>query len=223
MGLIDSVNKQNQLFTEVIEEEKNERLQNKNKQIRKNNYRMQLQQFFFKYFQNYDSLLKDDNITSIEEVKNAFDMLENRLDIIRIIADKNKNDEFAERELNLLYNKELNFVYNIFKKDKQAQTPDYKDEIYQGIQNTYKEHGIDAYYKLLDIKYKFLDIYNINTMENSQYFDKVNKHFKKYYTENAEEETPKNNTLIYIFTFIASIFVGSVAGFKTINKRKRRR
>lgn len=211
MGLIDTVNKQNQLFVEVIEEEKNERLQNTNKKIRQNNYKLLLQELFYNEFKKQNN---------IEATKKYFDTLQNRLDIIESVT---LGDEQAAPFINSIYNKELNFIYNMFKKDKQAQTPDYKDEIYQGIKNTYEEHGIDSYYKLLDIKYKFLDMYNINTMENSQYFDKVNKHFKKYYTENAEEETPKNNTLIYIFTFIASIFVGSIAGFKTINKRKRRR
>ena len=213
MGLIDSVNKQNQLFVEVIEEEKSERLQKENRQIRKNNYKLELQQCFYNEFKIGDN---------IENTYKILTTLKNRNFVISELT-KNKKDEFAARELNLLYDKELNFIYNIFKQDAEAQTPDYKNEIYQGIQNTYKEHGIDAYYKLLDAKYKFLDMYNINTMGNSQYFDKVNKHFYKYCIENTEEETPKNNILIYIFTFIISIFVGSVAGFKTTNKRKRSR
>ena len=195
MGLIDSVNKQNQLFTEVIEEEKNERLENKNKKIRQNNYKLLLQELFYNEF-------KKQNNT--EATKKYFDTLENRLNTIESIT---LGDEQAAPFINSIYSKELNFVYNIFKKDKQAQTPDYKDEIYQGIQNTYKEHGIDAYYKLLDVKYNFLNMYNINTMENSQYFDKVNKHFFKYYKSIQEEEPAKTNVLYYILAILTGGFI----------------
>lgn len=211
MGLIDSVNNLNNVYISERQKRKQEQEEKQNKKIQQNNYKLLLQDLFYNEF-------KKQNNT--EATKKYFDTLENRLNVIESLT---LGDVDSSPFINSIYNKELTFIYNIFKKDEQAQTPDYKNEIYQGIQNTYKEHGIDAYYKLLDVKYNFLNMYNINTIENSQYFDKVNKHFKKYYTENAEEKTPKNNILIYIFTFIISIFVGSVAGFKTINKRRKSR
>lgn len=192
MGLIDSVNKQNQLFVEVIEEEKSERLENKNKKIRQNNYKMELQQNFYKFFyQNKNA----------EASKAYFELLNNRLKTIQGIA-KNKEDEFAERELNSLYNKELNFIYNIFKKDEEAQENTLESQIYYGIQTTYQKHGIDAFYKLQDVKYQFLDTYNLNCQKYDFYFDKINKHFFKYYKSIQEEEPAKTNVLYYILAIL---------------------
>jgi hypothetical protein len=196
LGLIDSVNKQNQLFVEIVEEEKNERLQNKNKKIRFNNYKMELQQYFYNEF-------KKQNNT--EQTKKYFDTLENRLRTIGNIA-KNKEDEFAERELNLLYNKELNFIYNIFKQDTEAQNKSIENQIFTGIQQTYKKHGIDAYYKLLDVQDEFLNKYNINISKYHAYYNKINKYFyniyKTIYKNELEEEKQKTNILYYMLAIL---------------------
>ena len=197
MGLIDSVNKTNNLYMEVIEEEKNERLENKNKKIRQNNYKLELQQNFYRFFyQNGNA----------EASKAYFELIDNRLKTIQGIS-KNKEDEFAERELNLLYNKELNFIYNIFKKDEEAQANTIENQIFAGIQATYNKHGVNAFYKLQDVKYQFLDTYNLNCQKYDFYFDKINKHFFKYYKSIQEEEPAKTNVLYYILAILAGGFI----------------
>lgn len=200
MGLIDSVNKQNQIFVEVIEEEKNERLENKNKQIRKNNYKMELQQCFYNEFKLGNN---------IENTFKILTTLENRNFVISELT-KNKKDEFAAREFNSLYNKELNFIYNIFKQDAQAKNQTIENQIFTGIQQTYKKHGIDAYYKLLDVQDTFLDKYNINESKYHLYYNKINKYFfnmyKTIYKNELEEEKQINN----IFYYILAIFTGGL-------------
>ena len=213
MGLIDSVNKQNQLFVEVIEEEKSERLENKNKQIRKNNYKMDLQQCFFNTFNQQQNA---------EYTKAYFELLENRLATIRGIS-KNKKDEFAERELNLLYNKELNFIYNIFKKDEEAQENTIENQIFSGIQQTYKKHGIDAFYKLLDVQDDFLTKYNINSSKYHTYYNKTNKYFYNIYKtiyKNELEEKKQNNGFLYLGAVIVGGLIGASSGIKKIKNKK---
>lgn len=194
MGLIDSVNKQNQLFVEVIEEEKNERLENKNKKIRQNNYRLILQELFYNEF-------KKQNNT--EATKKYFDTLENRLNTIESLT---LGDEQASPFINSIYNKELNFIYNIFKKDEEAQENTIESQIYYGIQTTYQKHGIDAFYKLLDVQDDFLNRYNINNQKYYNYYSKINKQFynnyKIIYKNELEEEKQTNNIFYYILAIL---------------------
>ena len=194
MGLIDSVNKQNQLFVEVIEEEKNERLENKNKKIKQNNYRLILQELFYNEF-------KKQNNT--EKTKKYFDTLQNRLDIIESVT---LGDEQAAPFINSIYNKELNFIYNIFKNNAEAINQSIENQIFTGIQQTYKKHGIDAYYKLLDVQDEFLNKYNINISKYHTYYNKTNKYFyniyKTIYKNELEEEKQKTNILYYILAIL---------------------
>ena len=71
-----------------------------------------------------------------------------------------------------------------------------------GIQTTYKKHGIDAYYKLLDIQDEFLNKYNINNSKYYNYYNKINKQFynnyKTIYKNEQEEEKQTNNIFYYI-------------------------
>ena len=196
MGLIDSVNKQNQLFVEVIEEEKSERLQRQNKKIRQNNYKLELQQCFYNEFKVGNN---------IENTYKILTTLKNRNFVISELT-KNKKDEFAAREFNLLYNKELTFIYNIFKQDAEATNQTIENQIFTGIRQTYKKHGLNAFYKLQDVKYNFLNQYNINCQKYDFYFDKINKHFFKYYKSIQEEEKQTNN----IFYYILAILTGGV-------------
>ena len=200
MGLIDSVNKQNQLFTEVIEEEKNEPFQKENKQIRKNNYKLELQECFYNEFK----VGKD-----IENTFKILTTLKNRNFVISELS-KNKADEFAAREFNALYDKELNFIYNIFRQDAQATNQTIENQIFAGIQQTYKKHGLNAYYKLLDVQENFLDKYNINNSKYYSYYNKINKQFynnyKTIYKNELEEEKQTNN----IFYYILAIFTGGL-------------
>lgn len=196
MGLIDSVNKQNQLFVEVIEEEKSERLQKENKKIRQNNYRLELQECFYNEFK----IGKD-----IENTYKTLTTLKNRNFVISELT-KNKADEFAAREFNALYNKELNFIYNIFKRDAEATGISIENQIFTGIQETYKKHGIDAYYKLLDVQDDFLNRYNINEPKYHAYYNKTNKYFyniyKTIYKNELEEEKQKTNIFYYILAIL---------------------
>lgn len=194
MGLIDSVNKQSQLFVEVIEEEKNERLENKNKKIKQNNYRLLLQELFYNEF-------KKQNNT--EATRKYFNTLENRLNTIESLT---LGDEQAAPFINSIYNKELNFIYNIFKNNEEAQNKSIENQIFTGIQQTYKKHGIDAYYKLLDVQGEFLTKYNINNSKYHAYYNKTNKYFyniyKTIYKNELEEEKQKTNILYYILAIL---------------------
>ena len=213
MGLIDSVNKQNQLFIEVIEEEKNERLENKNKQIRKNNYKMDLQKCFYNEFNISDN---------IEETYKTLTTLKNRNFVISELT-KDKADEFAPREFNVLYNKELNFIYNIFKQDAEAQNKTIENQIFSGIQQTYKKHGINAYYKLLDIQDKFLTQYNINNSKHHAYYNKTNKYFYNMYKtiyKNELEEKKQNNGFLYLGAVLVGALIGASSGIKKIKNKK---
>lgn len=196
MGLIDTVNKQNQLFVEVIEEEKSERLQKENRQIRKNNYKLELQQCFYNEFKVGNN---------IENTYKILTTLKNRNFVISELT-KNKKDEFAAREFNSLYNKELNFIYNIFKQDAQATNQTIENQIFTGIQQTYKKHGMDAFYKLLDVQDEFLNRYNINNQKYYNYYSKINKQFynnyKTIYKNEQEEEKQTNNIFYYILAIL---------------------
>lgn len=198
MGLIDSVNKQNRLFVEVIEEEKSDKLQKENEKIYKNNYRLILQEYFYNEF-------KKQNNT--EATKKYFDTLENRLNTIESLT---LGDVDASPFINSIYNKELNFIYNIFKQDAEAQNNTTENQIFIGIQQTYKKHGIDAYYKLLDVQDNFLSKYNINISKYHAYYNKTNKYFyniyKTIYKNELEEEKQKTNILYYIL----AIFTGGL-------------
>lgn len=194
MGLIDTVNKQNQLFVEVIEEEKSERLENKNKKIQQNNYKLLLQELFYNEF-------KKQNNT--EATKKYFDTLQNRLNIIESVT---LGDTQAAPFINSIYNKELNFIYNIFKNNAEAINQTIENQIFTGIQQTYKKHGIDAYYKLLDVQDEFLNKYNINISKYHTYYNKINKYFynmyKTIYKNELEEEKQKTNILYYILAIL---------------------
>lgn len=213
MGLIDSVNKQNQLFVEVIEEEKNERLQKQNKKTQQNNYKLLLQEIFYNEF-------KKQNNT--EATKKHFDILENRLGVIESLT---LGDEQSTPFINSIYNKELNFIYNIFKQDSEATGKNIENQIFAGIQQTYKKHGIDAYYKLLDIQDRFLIRYNINDSKYHAYYNKTNKYFYNIYKtiyKNELEEEKQNNGLLYITAVIVGGLIGANSGIKKIkNKRNR--
>lgn len=194
MGLIDSVNKTNNLYQEVIEEEKNERLENKNKKIQQNNYRLLLQELFYNEF-------KKQNNT--EATKKYFNTLENRLNTIESLT---LGDDQAAPFINSIYNKELNFIYNIFKNNAEAINQTIENQIFTGIQQTYKKHGIDAYYKLLDVQDNFLNTYNINNSKYHAYYNKTNKYFyniyKTIYKNESEEEKKKNNSFWYILAIL---------------------
>lgn len=194
MGLIDSVNKQSQLFVEVIEEKKNERLENKNKKIKQNNYKLLLQELFYNEF-------KKQNNT--EATKKYFNTLENRLNTIESLT---LGDANASPFINSIYDKELKFVYNIFKNNAEAINQTIENQIFTGIQQTYKKHGIDAYYKLLDIQDEFLNKYNINISKYHAYYNKTNKYFynmyKTIYKNELEEEKQKTNILYYILAIL---------------------
>lgn len=194
MGLIDSVNKQNQLFVEIVEEKKNERLENKNKKIKQNNYKLLLQELFYNEF-------KKQNNT--EATKKYFDTLENRLNTIESLT---LGDEQAAPFINSIYNKELNFIYNIFKNNAEAINQTIEQQIFAGIQQTYKKHGIDAYYKLLDVQDDFLNKYNINISKYHTYYNKTNKYFyntyKTIYKNELEEKKQTNNTFYYILAIL---------------------
>lgn len=208
MGLIDSVNNLNNVYISERQKRKQEQEEKQNKKIRQNNYKLELQQYFYNEF-------KKQNNT--EKTKKYFDTLENRLQTIGNIA-KNKEDEFATRELNLLYNKELNFIYNIFKNDEEAQEKNIEQQIYTGIQTTYQKHGLNAFYKLQDVKYNFLNQYNINCQKYDFYFDKINKHFYKYYKSIQEEEKQTNN----IFYYILAILTGGLIRWNCWNQRNKK-
>lgn len=196
MGLIDSVNNINNTYISERQKRKQEQEEKQNKKIRQNNYKLELQQYFYNEF-------KKQNNT--EKTKKHFDTLENRLRTIGNIA-KNKDDEFATRELNLLYNKELNFIYNIFRQDTEAQNKSIENQIFTGIQQTYKKHGINAYYKLLDVQDDFLNKYNINESKYHAYYNKTNKYFysiyKTIYKNELEEEKQKTNIFYYILAIL---------------------
>ena len=196
MGLIDSVNNLNNVYISERQKRKQEQEEKQNKKIQQNNYKLLLQELFYNEF-------KKQNNT--EATKKYFDTLENRLNVIESLT---LGDVDSSPFINSIYNKELNFIYNIFKQDAKAQTPDYKNEIYQGIQNTYKEHGLNAYYKLLDVQENFLDKYNINNSKYYSYYNKINKQFynnyKTIYKNELEEEKQTNN----IFYYILAIFTG---------------
>lgn len=194
MGLIDSVNKQNQLFVEVIEEEKSERLEKENKKIQQNNYRLLLQELFYNEF-------KKQNNT--EATKKYFDTLENRLNVIESLT---LGDANASPFINSIYNKELTFIYNIFKNNAEATNQSIENQVFTGIQQTYKKHGINAYYKLLDVQDDFLNKYNINNPKYYSYYNKINKQFynnyKTIYKNELEEEKQTNNILYYILAIL---------------------
>ena len=200
MGLIDSVNNLNNVYISERQKRKQEQEEKENKKIRQNNYRLELQQYFYNEFKKQHNT---------EKTKKYFNTLENRLRTIGNIS-KNKEDKFATRELNLLYDKELNFIYNIFKQDAEAQNKSIENQIFSGIQQTYKKHGIDAYYKLLDIQDEFLNKYNINNSKYYSYYNKINKQFynnyKTIYKNELEEEKQTNN----IFYYILAIFTGGL-------------
>ena len=194
MGLIDSVNKQNQLFVKVIEEEKSERLEKENKKIQQNNYKLLLQELFYNEF-------KKQNNT--EATKKYFDTLENRLNVIESLT---LGDVDSSPFINSIYNKELTFIYNIFKQDAEAQDKTIEQQIFAGIQQTYKKHGMDAFYKLLDVQDDFLNRYNINNQKYYNYYSKINKQFynnyKTIYKNKLEEEKQTNNILYYILAIL---------------------
>jgi hypothetical protein len=199
VGLIDSVNKQNQLFVEIVEEEKNERLENKNKKIQQNSYKLLLQELFYNEF-------KKQNNTEV--TKKYFDTLQNRLDIIESVT---LGDDQAAPFINSIYNKELNFIYNIFKNNAEAINQTIENQIFTGIQQTYKKHGIDAFYKLLDVQDDFLNKYNINISKYHTYYNKINKYFynmyKTIYKNELEEEKQKTNILYYIIAIFTGGFI----------------
>lgn len=215
MGLIDSVNKTNNLYREVIEEVKSDKLERQNKQIRKNNYKMDLQKCFYNEFNISDN---------IEETYKTLTTLKNRNFVISELT-KDKLDEFAPREFNALYNKELNFIYNIFKQDAEAQNKTIENQIFLGIQQTYKKHGINAHYKLLDVQDDFLNKYNINISKYHTYYNKINKYFYNMYKtiyKNELEEEKQNNGFLYITAVIVGGLIGANSGIKKIkNKRNR--
>ena len=214
MGLIDSVNKQNNLFVEVIEEEKSERLENKNKKIKQNNYKLLLQEIFYNEFKKQNNA---------EATKKYFNTLENRLNVIESLT---LGDVDSSPFINSIYNKELTFIYNIFKNDSEAQNKTIENQIFTGIQQTYKKHGIDAYYKLLDIQYEFLNKYNINESKYHTYYNKTNKYFyniyKTIYKNELEEEKQTNNIFYYILAILTGGIIGGIAGIKGIKNKKNR-
>ena len=214
MGLIDSVNKTNNLYQEVIEEIKSDKLENKNKQIRKNNYKMELQKCFYNEFK-----ISND----IENTYKVLTTLKNRNFVINELT-KDKKDEFAPREFNALYNKELNFIYNIFKQDAKATGINIENQIFIGIQETYKKHGLNAYYKLLDVQDNFLNKYNINEQKYHAYYNKTNKYFyniyKTIYKNELEEENKKSNKLWYILAIFVGGLIGGIAGIKKIKNKR---
>ena len=211
MGLIDSVNKQNQLFVEVIEEEKSDKLKKENEKIYKNNYRLILQEYFYNEF-------KKQNNT--EATKKYFNTLQNRLDTIESIT---LGDEQSTPYINSIYNKELNFIYNIFKQDSEAQNKTIENQIFTGIQQTYKKHGIDSYYKLLDVQEDFLTKYNINESKYHAYYNKTNKYFYNMYKtiyKNELEEEKQNNGFLYLGAVLFGGLIGASSGIKKTKNKK---
>lgn len=190
MGLIDSVNNLNNVYISERQKQKQEQEEKQNKKIRQNNYKLLLQELFYNEF-------KKQNNT--ETTKKYFDTLQNRLNTIESLT---LGDEYSTPFVNSIYNKELNFIYNIFKNDEEAQNKSIENQIFTGIQQTYKKHGLNAFYKLQDVKYQFLNQYNINCQKYDFYFDKINKHFYKYYKSIQEEEKQTNNIFYYILAIL---------------------
>jgi hypothetical protein len=211
LRLIDSVNKTNNLYQKVIEEEKSDKLQKENEKIYKNNYRLILQEYFYNEF-------KKQNNT--EATKKYFNTLENRLNVIESVT---LGDENSTPFINSIYNNELNFIYNIFKKDEEAQDKTTENQIFIGIQQTYKKHGIDAYYKLLDVQDNFLSKYNINNSKYHIYYNKTNKYFYNMYKtiyKNELEEKKQNNSFLYFGSMLVGALIGTSSGIKKTKNRR---